>query len=57
MERRVRMESSSRPYVSAQSAVVSVIVQHKREYYKNQIASCDGSQGRLFKVIDGLMER
>ena len=39
------------------SAVVSAISQLKREYYGNQIASCDGNQGRLFKVVDNLMER
>ena len=43
--------------MAAQSAVVSAIVRHKREYYRNQIASCDWNQGRLFKVTDSLMER
>ena len=55
--RRVRTESSRRQDVAAQSTVVSAIAQREREYYKNQIASCDGNQGRLFKVMDSLMER
>ena len=54
---RVRMESSRCPYVSTQSVVDSAIAQRKRDYYKNQIASCYGNQGRLFKVMDSLMER
>ena len=49
--------SSRRHYVSARSAAVSAIAQRKRKYCKNQIASCAGNQGKLFKVIDGLMER
>ena len=35
----VRTESSRRQYVVMWSAVA----QHKKEYYRNQIASCDGS--------------
>ena len=46
------MESSRRQYVAARAAVVSAISQCKREYYKNQIASCDRNQERLFKVME-----
>ena len=53
----MRTESSRCQYVLTRSAVVSDIAQRKREYYKNQIASCDGNQGRLFKVMDSLIER
>ena len=53
---RVRTESSRRLFLSARSAVVPAIAQGKREYYKNQITSYDGT-GRLFKLMDNLMER
>ena len=32
------------------------VAQHKSEYYRNQTASCDGNQERLFKVMDNFME-
>ena len=38
-------------YVAARSAVVSAVAHCKREYYRNQIASCDGNQGRLLRVM------
>ena len=53
----MRIESSRHQYVSDQSAAVSSIAQRKREYFKNQISSCDGNQERLFKVMDDFMER
>ena len=51
--RRVRKEISRHQYGPARSAVA----QRKKEYYKNQISSCDGNQGSLFNMMDSLMER
>ena len=52
----MRTESSTRQYAAARSAVFPTIAQRKRKYYMNQTASCDENKGRLFKVMDDLME-
>ena len=54
---RVRTESARRQYVAACSAVVSAIASRKRDFYRHQVVLCGGDQGRLSKVLGGLIQR
>ena len=43
--------------MAARSAVVSAIASRKKDFYRHQVVLCGGDQGRLSKVLGGLVQR